>query len=100
MRRASVLAVLLCLLVSACSGREATTEEVNGLEKKLTSSQSPLGIPLEKEQAECVANVYLTADFSDKTRQELLAGKPISPKTDDDRDALNDVTKKIADDCL
>lgn len=99
MRRVATLGALL-LALTACSGQEATPEELDQVEKQLTSSDSPLGMPLQEKQAACVAKIYLEADFSPATRNAILDGEPIAPRDANDQKTLNDITKKIADDCL
>ncbi len=99
MRRVAALGTLV-LALTACSGQEATPEELDQVEKQLTSTASPLGMPLQDEQAKCVAKIYLEADFSPATRNAILDGEPIAPRDANDQKTLNDITKKIADDCL
>ena len=44
--------------------------------------------------------IYLEADFSPATRNAILDGEPIARRDANDQKTLNDITKKIAEDCL
>jgi PBP1b-binding outer membrane lipoprotein LpoB len=100
MRRVAALVTLVLALTACSGGQEATPEELSQVQKQLTSTTSPLGMPLQEKQASCVAKIYLEADFSPATRNAILDGQPIAPRDANDQNTLNDITKKIADDCL
>lgn len=98
MRRALVV-VAAGVMVAACSGPSADPADVSDLSDTLTSSTSPLGLPLDDKQAECIARVYLEAGLSGEALDALDRGEPLAPHTDDDAKAIEKITAKMPD-CL
>ncbi len=98
MRRPVVLLASAALL-AACS-QSAEPQEVSALSKQLQSKQSPVGVPLPKDRANCVAKIYLEAGLSDKSLKRLQDGKSLAATNEDDQKAVREINQKIASDCL
>lgn len=94
--RTGVVIIFSALALSAC-GTTADPEQVDTLTTVLTSEKSPLGMPLPKDQASCLARVYLESDLSEKALDNLRAGKPLAPVTEDDTQVIQKISRKVAD---
>lgn len=95
MRTAALIAAT-ALALAAC-GTTADPEEVKELTTVLTSNNSPLGLPLTDDQAQCLARAYLESGLSSKAIDNLKSGQPLAPATDDDAKAIAKISKKVTD---
>lgn len=90
----------LALLLTGCGGTTADPEQVKQVSDHLTGIDSPLGITVDDEQAECLAELYLGSDLSDELKNDIRDGKPPVATTDHDRDVLAKLADDIAENCL
>lgn len=94
--RTAIPAAIAALALAGCGG-SADPEEVNEISAVLQSETSPLGIPVDKDQAQCLARAYLESGLSDEAIERLKDGEPLAPATDGDVKAIGKVFKKVAD---
>ncbi|MFJ9317328.1 hypothetical protein ACIRN4_24290 [Pimelobacter simplex] len=89
--------VAIAIALTACGG--ADPAEVTAAASELTASDGPLGIPVEKEQAECRVRVLLESDLSEAAKNAIKRGEAPAPHAEGDADVLREVADRIATEC-
>lgn len=87
-------------LTSACNRNTNPEPSEDRLAKAFTSKNSPIGISLSPKQAKCVAEAYTDSGLSANYLNTLARGKQPLRVSRSDREALDDLTAKLAKDCL
>lgn len=97
MAKNSVLAIVALLALVACGKADPKIE--SELADAFASQESPLGLGMPPEQAKCAANLYAESGLSAEYLQALANGTP-TKVTKADREELDELTAKLAAECL
>jgi hypothetical protein len=82
-------------LTSACGGDDGGRPTKADIKTSITSEDSVFGSAIPEEAADCVAGALVDSDISDKTLNAIVEGDEDYKGSDDDKDALSDLTSKI-----
>ncbi|UUW92400.1 hypothetical protein [Pimelobacter simplex] len=96
-RMQGLLLVGAAMMLTACGG--ADPAEVTAAASELTASDGPLGVPVEKKQAECRVRVLLESDLSDAAKDAIKRGEAPAPHAEGDAEALREAADQIATEC-
>lgn len=97
--RTAILGIATAVLLVGC-GPSADPEEVDAIAVVLRSDDSPLGMPVTEDQAECLARIYLESGLSDEAISRLKDGQPLAPATEDDAKAVSKLAGQLAKKCV
>lgn len=91
-------AALVLTLATACGG--GGRPSVDELSEALQSDDNVMGIGLEADQADCVAEAFHDSDLSDDTLQAIVDQDEDYEGSDEDRDAMESISTDSMAECM
>ncbi len=98
--KAVATSVVALALLTACGGGDAERPTVDEISTVFQSEDNMLGMGLEADQADCVAEAFHSSDVSDETLRALVDNDTDYEGSDEDAEALTSISTDSVAECV
>jgi hypothetical protein len=88
------------VLLTGCGGGGGGRPSVDDISSTLQDADNPLGVSIDKKQADCVAQAFHDSDISDEALQAMVDQDEDYKPSDEDTKALTSMSTDAATECL